>query len=60
MHVWWLTVGGVLLLEGLMPLLFTRAWRQTFERMLQLRDGQIRFVAFLSVFAGILLLFLNR
>lgn len=59
MKLWWL-IGGVLLLEGLMPLLFTRAWRQTFERMLQLRDGQIRFIGFLSVLAGALLLWLNH
>ena len=43
-----------------MPLLFTRVWRQTFERMLQLRDGQIRFIGFLSVVAGAILLLLNR
>lgn len=43
-----------------MPLLFTRVWRQTFERMLQLRDGQIRFIGFLSVVAGVILLLLNR
>ncbi len=59
MKLWWL-IGGVLLIEGLMPLMFTRAWRQTFERLLQLRDGQIRFVGFLSVLLGLLLLLLNR
>jgi uncharacterized protein len=59
MKLWWL-IGGVLLIEGLMPLLFTRAWRQTFERMLQLRDGQIRFIGFLSVMGGLLIILLNR
>ncbi|HEY0906219.1 MAG TPA: DUF2065 domain-containing protein [Methylophilus sp.] len=59
MKVWWL-LGAVLLVEGLMPLLFTRAWRQTFEKVLQLQDGQIRFIAFLSVMAGALLLLLTR
>lgn len=59
MSLWYL-IGGVLLIEGLMPLLFTRAWRRTFERMLQLRDGQIRFVGFLSVLAGLLLLLIHR
>lgn len=49
-----------MLVEGLMPLLFTQAWRQTFEKLLQLRDGQIRFVGFASVVAGLLVLWLNR
>lgn len=57
---WWWLIGGVLLVEGLMPLLFTRAWRQTIEKLLQLRDGQIRFVGFASVVAGLLVLWLNR
>lgn len=59
MSGWWL-LGGLLVLEGVMPLLFTRSWRQTFERLLQLRDGQIRFLGFLSVFMGICLLWFNR
>jgi uncharacterized protein len=57
---WWWVLGGVLLIEGLMPLLFTQAWRQTFEKMLQLRDGQIRFIGFMSVVIGLLVLWLNN
>jgi len=57
---WWWVLGGVLLIEGLMPLLFTQAWRQTFEKLLQLRDGQIRFIGFASALAGLLLLWFNR
>jgi uncharacterized protein len=57
---WWWLIGGVLLIEGLMPLLFTRAWRQTFEKLLQLQDGQIRFVGFASAAMGLLILWLNR
>jgi uncharacterized protein len=53
---WWWLIGGVLLIEGLMPLLFTQAWRQTFEKLLQLRDGQLRFVGFVSVTVGLLVL----
>ncbi|HSH87432.1 MAG: DUF2065 domain-containing protein [Methylophilus sp.] len=57
---WWWLIGGVLLIEGLMPLLFTQAWRQSFEKLLQLRDGQIRFIGFLSALVGLLILWLNR
>ncbi|WP_229007450.1 DUF2065 domain-containing protein [Methylophilus sp. Leaf408] len=57
---WWWLIGGVLLIEGLMPLIFTQAWRQTFEKLLQLRDGQIRFMGFISALVGLLILWLNR
>jgi len=57
---WWWVIGGVLLVEGLMPLFFTQAWRQTFEKLLQLRDGQIRFIGFASVLIGLLLMSLNH
>ncbi len=43
-----------------MPLLFTRAWRETFEKLLQLRDGQIRFISFASAVIGLFILWLNR
>jgi len=57
---WWWLLGGVLLIEGLMPLLFTQAWRQTFERLLELRDGQIRFIGFASALIGLLILWFNH
>lgn len=60
MNWWWSVLGGVLLIEGLMPLLLTKAWRNTFEQMLQLRDGQIRFIGFISVLFGLFILWLNR
>lgn len=60
MSWWWSVLGGVLLIEGLMPLLFTKTWRNTFEKMLQLRDGQIRFIGFVSMLFGALMLWLNR
>ncbi|MBF5038818.1 MULTISPECIES: DUF2065 domain-containing protein [unclassified Methylophilus] len=60
MNWWWSVLGGVLLIEGLMPLLLTKAWRNTFERMLQLRDGQIRFIGFISMLFGLFILWLNR
>lgn len=56
---WVWLVGALLVLEGLMPLLFTQAWRQTFSRLLQLRDGQLRFIGAVSVLAGLVLLILG-
>ena len=50
--------GLMLVLEGLMPLLAPRMWRQTFQRMIELNDGQLRFVGLSSMAGGILLLFI--
>ena len=38
----WAALALVLVLEGLLPLLWPRGWRQTFQNLLQLRDGQLR------------------
>jgi len=50
----------MLVLEGLLPLLAPRAWRQTFQRMLELKDGQLRFVGLVSMAGGLLLMFLSH
>lgn len=52
--------GLMLVLEGLMPLAAPRAWRETFRRMVELKDGQLRFVGLISVTAGLLLLVLVK
>ena len=46
----------MLIAEGLMPFLNPRGWRAVFERALQLSDGQIRFIGFVSLLVGIALL----
>ncbi|BCM25228.1 DUF2065 domain-containing protein [Methyloradius palustris] len=46
-------IGLMLVLEGLLPLLAPKAWRQTFERMMTLKDGQLRFVGLLSMLVGL-------
>jgi uncharacterized protein len=48
----------MLVFEGLMPLLNPRGWRSVFERVVQMNDGQIRFIGLLSVGIGVLLLWL--
>ena len=52
--------GLMLVLEGALPLLAPRAWRQTFQRMIELKDGQLRFVGLTSIAGGMLLLFVLR
>lgn len=46
----------VLVLEGLMPLLAPRAWRDTFRRVTELSDGQLRFIGLGSMVVGGVLL----
>ena len=46
----------VLVLEGLMPLLAPRTWRDTFRRITELSDGQLRFVGLVSMLIGVTVL----
>jgi hypothetical protein len=56
----WTAIALVLVLEGLLPFLAPRLWRDTFRRIMQLSDGQIRFVGLTSMLVGLLLLLLLR
>lgn len=46
----------MLILEGVLPFLAPALWRDTFRRITQMSDGQIRFVGLSSMLAGVLLL----
>jgi len=50
----------MLVLEGLLPFLAPSAWRETFRRLIQLTDGQIRFIGLTSMLAGIIQLMVFR
>jgi uncharacterized protein YjeT (DUF2065 family) len=50
----------MLVIEGLLPFLAPKVWRDTFLRLMQLSDGQIRFFGLTSMIVGLLLLFLAR
>jgi uncharacterized protein YjeT (DUF2065 family) len=55
-----MAVALMLVVEGLFPFLAPNAWRETFRRLMQLSDGQIRFFGLTSMLAGLLLLLLAR
>jgi uncharacterized protein YjeT (DUF2065 family) len=55
-----MALGLMLVLEGLMPLVAPQAWRETFKRMVELKDGQLRFVGLISMTAGLLVLILFK
>jgi len=46
----------MLVLEGIMPFIAPAAWRETFRRLIQLSDGQIRFVGLTSMLIGLVLI----
>jgi uncharacterized protein YjeT (DUF2065 family) len=46
----------VLVLEGLLPLVAPRAWRDAFRRLTDLSDGQLRFIGLISIVIGTVLL----
>ena len=48
----------MLIFEGLLPLLAPRTWRETFRRIIEFNDGQLRFVGLASIVVGLLLLLL--
>ncbi len=55
----WAALALVLVFEGLFPLIAPRGWRRTFQRLLALRDGQVRFFGLCSVLLGLLLLWVS-
>jgi uncharacterized protein YjeT (DUF2065 family) len=50
----------MLVIEGVLPFLVPTLWRDTFRRLTELSDGQIRFIGLTSMLAGLLLLYLVR
>jgi uncharacterized protein YjeT (DUF2065 family) len=52
----WGAFALVLVIEGVLPFFSPVAWRQVFERIQRLSDGQIRFMGLASMLVGLLLL----
>jgi uncharacterized protein len=50
----------VLIIEGVLPFLAPVLWRDTFRRLIQMTDGQVRFIGLTSMIAGLLLLVVLR
>jgi len=54
---WLIGLALMLVIEGVMPFLFPAGWRGTFLKLVQLTDGQLRFVGMTSMLSGLLLLY---
>jgi uncharacterized protein YjeT (DUF2065 family) len=51
----------MLVIEGVLPFLAPNLWRDTFRRITEMSDGQLRFIGLTSMIAGLLLLlFVSR
>ena len=46
----------MLIFEGLFPFVSPGRWRETFRKITQMTDGQIRFVGLSSMIVGLLIL----
>jgi uncharacterized protein YjeT (DUF2065 family) len=47
----------MLVIEGILPFSAPRIWRETFKRLAEMSDGQIRFAGLMSMLVGMVLLF---
>ena len=54
--VFWAALALMLVFEGLFPFLSPGGWRRTFEQLVQLRDGQVRFFGLVSIGLGLVTL----
>ncbi|HVK55355.1 MAG TPA: DUF2065 domain-containing protein [Burkholderiales bacterium] len=46
----------MLVIEGVLPFLLPGIWRETFRKLTEMSDGQIRFVGLSSMVVGLILL----
>jgi uncharacterized protein YjeT (DUF2065 family) len=50
----------MLVIEGVLPFLVPQMWRETFRRLTEMSDGQVRFIGLTSMLVGLLLLYIAR
>lgn len=50
--------GLMLVIEGLLPFMAPRIWRDTFRRVTEMADGQLRFVGLTSIIIGLVMILL--
>ena len=54
----WTALALLLVLEGLLPFMAPRLWRDSFRRLTELTDGQLRFIGMVSIGIGLAALYL--
>ncbi len=53
-------IALMLVLEGALPFLAPKIWREIFRKVLEMSDGQIRFFGLSSMIAGLVLLYFSK
>lgn len=53
-----MAIALMLVLEGILPFTFPNAWRDSFRKIVELEDNQIRFIGLTSMVIGLILLYL--
>jgi uncharacterized protein YjeT (DUF2065 family) len=49
----WAAFALVLVIEGILPFVAPRFWRECFSKLVALNDGQIRFAGLASILMGL-------
>jgi uncharacterized protein YjeT (DUF2065 family) len=57
-NAFWSALGLFLVIEGVLPFLSPGAWRRGMNRLMQLRDGQLRFIGLGTVLTGLVLIWI--
>lgn len=60
LEYWLLGLAMMLVIEGLVPFLLPAMWRETFRKLIDLSDGQLRFLGVVAMLSGVLLLYLVK
>ncbi len=54
----WTALALLLVIEGLLPFVAPRVWREGFRRLTELTDGQLRFIGVASMGIGLIGLYM--
>ncbi len=57
MEALWIAFAMLLIIEGILPLVAPQVWRETFRRLVELSDGQLRFIGLMAIAIGGVALF---
>ncbi len=49
----WTAFALVLVVEGLLPFVAPGIWRESFRKLVELSDGQLRFIGLISIAIGL-------
>jgi uncharacterized protein YjeT (DUF2065 family) len=52
----WPAFALLLIVEGILPFAAPRIWRDTFRKLIDMNDGQLRFIGLISMVLGVVAL----